>query len=221
MPYRDDILPILGHDGCVLQNVAFVVLDRFPSFEFGVVCEVFGTDRTDDGLPAYDFAVVAGEDGPLHSEHGLTLAGAYGMERLAGADLVVISAIDEQLLASGQSELLLAQLHSQLLAAGVLPPRSRPSLLRGPLTTFAAARRTVYSPATPYKGKARLVLVDDPALEAEANLKQRETYVNGWRSRVSELNLWDGPGNHYSMLRRPQVDLLAKWWWDGLSTAAF
>jgi transcriptional regulator GlxA family with amidase domain len=97
MPYIDDILPVLGHDGRVLQNVAFVVLDRFPSFEFGVVCEVFGTDRRGDGLPAYDFAVVAGEDGPLHSEHGLTLAAAYGMERLAEADLVVVSAIDEQL----------------------------------------------------------------------------------------------------------------------------
>src|SRR6185312_9034398 len=104
MPHRDDILPILGHDGCVLQNVAFVVLDRFPSFEFGVVCEVFGTDRTDDGLPAYDFSVVAGEDGPLHSEHGLTLAGAYGMERLARADLVVVSAIDEQLRQGGPGE---------------------------------------------------------------------------------------------------------------------
>src|SRR6516162_5985465 len=97
MPYRDDILPDSGHDGYMLQNVAFVVLDRFPSFEFGVVCEVFGVDRTGDGLPAYDFAVVAGEDGPLHSEHGLALAGAYGMERLAEADLVVVSAIDEQL----------------------------------------------------------------------------------------------------------------------------
>jgi arthrofactin-type cyclic lipopeptide synthetase C len=129
--------------------------------------------------------------------------------------------IDEQLLASGQSELLLAQLHSQLLAAGVLPPRSRPSLLRGPLTTFAAARRTVYSPAAPYKGKARLVLVHDPALDGEANLKQRQTYLSGWKSCVSDLDLWDAPGNHYSMLRRPQVEALAKWWWDGLSTAAF
>ncbi len=81
----------------MLQNVAFVVLDRFPSFEFGVVCEVFGIDRTDDGLPAYDFAVVAGEDGPLVSEHGLTLTGAYGLERLVDADLVVVTAIDERL----------------------------------------------------------------------------------------------------------------------------
>src|SRR5690349_18889476 len=97
MPYRDDILPIIGHDGCVLQNVAFVVLDRFPSFEFGLVCEVFGVDRTDDGLPGYDFAVVAVEDCPLRSEHGLTLAGADGIERLAAADLVVVNAIDAQL----------------------------------------------------------------------------------------------------------------------------
>jgi arthrofactin-type cyclic lipopeptide synthetase C len=129
--------------------------------------------------------------------------------------------IDEESLATGQSELLLAQLHAQLLATGVLPPRSRPNILRGPLTTFAAARRTVYSPATPYKGKVRLVLVDDPLLDAEANLKQRELYVSGWKDSVSELDLWDGPGNHYSMLRPPHVSALAKWWWDGLSRAAF
>ncbi|MBV8100056.1 MAG: amino acid adenylation domain-containing protein, partial [Verrucomicrobia bacterium] len=120
--------------------------------------------------------------------------------------------IDEELLATGQTELLLAQLHSQLLAAGVLPQRSRPSLLRGPLTTFAAACRTVYSPATPYRGKARLVLVDDPALDADANLKQRQLYVSGWKANVAELDLWDGPGSHYSMLRPPHVNALAKWW---------
>jgi transcriptional regulator GlxA family with amidase domain len=81
----------------MLQNVAFVVLDRFPSFEFGVVCEVFGIDRTEDGLPGYDFAVVAGEDGPLRSEHGLALTDAYGLGKLATADLVIVSAIDQQL----------------------------------------------------------------------------------------------------------------------------
>ena len=123
-------------------------------------------------------------------------------------------------LATGQSELLLAQLHTQLLAGGVLPPRSRPSILRGPLTTFAAARRTVYSPTTPYRGKARLVLVDDPALDADANLKQRQIYLSGWESIVSELCTWDGPGNHYSMLRPPNVSAVAKWWWNGLSRAA-
>jgi transcriptional regulator GlxA family with amidase domain len=81
----------------MLQNVAFVVLNRFPSFEFGVVCEVFGIDRTEDGLPGYDFTVVAGEDGPLRSEHGLAVTDAGGLDRLAGADLVIMSAIDQQL----------------------------------------------------------------------------------------------------------------------------
>jgi transcriptional regulator GlxA family with amidase domain len=97
MPYTDDILSTLCEDGAVLGNVAFVVLDRFPSFEFGVVCEVFGVDRTDDGLPRYDFAIVAGQDGRLRSEHGLELAGAAGLERLGAADLVVVNAIDAQL----------------------------------------------------------------------------------------------------------------------------
>ena len=81
----------------VLEKVTFVILDKFTSFEFGVVCEVFGTDRTEDGLPAYDFAVVAGEDGPLRSEHGLTLAGVAGLDLLVDADLVVVGAIDERL----------------------------------------------------------------------------------------------------------------------------
>ena len=49
----------------MLTNVAVVVVHDFLPFEFGVICEVFGVDRTDDGLPAYDFAVVAGEQGPL------------------------------------------------------------------------------------------------------------------------------------------------------------
>jgi transcriptional regulator GlxA family with amidase domain len=81
----------------VLENVALVVLDRFPSFEFGVVCEIFGVDRTGDGLPGYDFALVAGHDGPLRSEHGLALGSAYGIERLQAADLVIVCAIDAQL----------------------------------------------------------------------------------------------------------------------------
>src|SRR5260370_2182028 len=81
----------------MLQNVALLVLNRFPTFEFGVVCEIFGTDRTDDGLPGYDFAVVAGEEGPLRSGHGLALANAHGIARGAEADLAGMSAIDQQL----------------------------------------------------------------------------------------------------------------------------
>jgi transcriptional regulator GlxA family with amidase domain len=79
----------------MLSNVAVVVLDEFEPFELGVVCEVFGTDRADDGLPSYDFAVVAGEPGPLRSTAGFTLDTPFGLERLDEADLVAVPAMAE------------------------------------------------------------------------------------------------------------------------------
>jgi transcriptional regulator GlxA family with amidase domain len=80
----------------VLRNVAAVVLDRFSPFELGVVCEVFGYDRTRDGLPGYEFAVVAGEPGPLRCDTGFTLQTEFGLERLAAADLIAVPAVSEQ-----------------------------------------------------------------------------------------------------------------------------
>jgi len=79
----------------MLRNVAVVVLDGFEPFELGVVCEVFGTDRTADGLPGYDFAVAAGEPGPLRSAMGFTLDTPFGLERLEEADLVAVPAISD------------------------------------------------------------------------------------------------------------------------------
>jgi transcriptional regulator GlxA family with amidase domain len=78
----------------MLRNVAAVVLDGVEPFELGVVCEVFGTDRSDDGLPVYDFAVVAGEPGPLRTPQGFTLSAPYGLDRLAEADLIAVPAVN-------------------------------------------------------------------------------------------------------------------------------
>jgi transcriptional regulator GlxA family with amidase domain len=80
----------------MLRNVAVVVLNGFTPFELGVVSEVFGSDRSDDGLPAYDFAVVAAEPGPVSSSAGFTLQTEFGLDRLAQADLVVMSAISDE-----------------------------------------------------------------------------------------------------------------------------
>jgi transcriptional regulator GlxA family with amidase domain len=77
----------------MLNNVAVVVLDRFTPFELGVICEVFGTDRSDDGLPPYDFAVVAGEPGPLRSANGFAIDTPHGLDRLEQADLVAVTAM--------------------------------------------------------------------------------------------------------------------------------
>ena len=76
----------------MLSNVAVVIMDSFTPFELGVVCEVFGVDRRDDGLPPYDFAVVAGEPGPIRSANGFEVRTPYGLERLEEADLVAVPA---------------------------------------------------------------------------------------------------------------------------------
>jgi transcriptional regulator GlxA family with amidase domain len=85
----------------MLENVAAVVVDGFSPFELGLACEVFGVDRTDEGLPSYDFAVVAGEPGPLRSEAGFALAGLAGLGRLLVADLVIVPAPSDKRCASG------------------------------------------------------------------------------------------------------------------------
>ncbi|MCM3263033.1 MULTISPECIES: helix-turn-helix domain-containing protein [Streptomyces] len=80
----------------MLRNVAAVVLDGVRPFELGVVCEVFGVDRSDDGLPVYDFAVVSAE-GPSLGTHagGLSMATPYGLDRLETADLIAVPAGEE------------------------------------------------------------------------------------------------------------------------------
>jgi transcriptional regulator GlxA family with amidase domain len=77
----------------MLTNVAAVLLDGAHPFELGVVCEVFGLDRSDDGLPTYDFAVASAE-GPSLATHvpGFTLSTPYGLDRLEEADLIVVPA---------------------------------------------------------------------------------------------------------------------------------
>ena len=79
----------------MLRDVAVVVLNGFEPFEFGVVCEVFGTDRTDDGLPVYDFAVVAGEPGPIRSRNDFTIEPKHGLDRLERADLIAVPALGD------------------------------------------------------------------------------------------------------------------------------
>jgi transcriptional regulator GlxA family with amidase domain len=76
----------------VLQNVAVPVFGQVDVFELGVLCEVFGFDRTADGLPGYDFAVCAVEAPPLRTSSGFMIDTPHGLDRLARADLIAIPA---------------------------------------------------------------------------------------------------------------------------------
>lgn len=77
-----------------IKSVSALVLDGLAIFEFGVICEVFGIDRSADGVPNFDFKVCGIEPGrPLRTSVGATLAPEHGLDALVGADLVAIPAI--------------------------------------------------------------------------------------------------------------------------------
>jgi transcriptional regulator GlxA family with amidase domain len=88
----------------VLRNVAVVVLNGFLPFEFGTICEVFGIDRSDDGLPSYDFGVVAGEAPPLRSHNDFTMQPSRGLDRLEEADLIALPAVGDERLGRGSGQ---------------------------------------------------------------------------------------------------------------------
>jgi transcriptional regulator GlxA family with amidase domain len=76
----------------MLRNVAAVALDGVAPFELGVLCESFGVDRSDQGLPRLDFAVCAANPGTVRTSMGFSLTVDHGIERLAEADLIGVPA---------------------------------------------------------------------------------------------------------------------------------
>ena len=78
----------------MIKSVSTLVLDGVAIFEFGVICEVFGIDRSGDGVPNFDFKVCGPEVGrPLRTSVGAQLTPDHDFTALAGADLVAVPAI--------------------------------------------------------------------------------------------------------------------------------
>lgn len=78
----------------MIHSVSALALDGLAPFEFGVVCEVFGIDRSGDGVPNFDFKVCGPEPGkPLKMSIGASLTPDHGFDDLIGADLVALPAI--------------------------------------------------------------------------------------------------------------------------------
>ncbi|MQA13751.1 MAG: helix-turn-helix domain-containing protein [Pseudonocardiaceae bacterium] len=78
-----------------LWNVGVLAGDGVAPFELGVACEVFGTDRSEQGLPVHDFAVCGIEAGPVRTKSGFHIHAPHGLDRLAEADLVLVPPMDE------------------------------------------------------------------------------------------------------------------------------
>jgi AraC family transcriptional activator FtrA len=78
---------MLGH---MLRNIAVIALPEVAVFELGVLCELFGYDRTAEGLPGYDFAVCSVDGGPVRTHAGFGITVEHDLSRVEDADLVAV-----------------------------------------------------------------------------------------------------------------------------------
>ncbi len=74
----------------VLRDVVALVGEDVAVFELGVVSEVFGIDRTGDGLPGYQFSLAGVEPGLVPTTSGFGVQVLHGLERLERADLIAV-----------------------------------------------------------------------------------------------------------------------------------
>jgi transcriptional regulator GlxA family with amidase domain len=87
----------------MLEKVALLAIPGVAPFEFGVVCEVFGIDRSDTGGPRFDFTIVTADPGPVPTSLGYDMVIANDLSAAADADLIAVPAhkieqIDERYL---------------------------------------------------------------------------------------------------------------------------
>jgi len=78
----------------MLRNVAVILLPGTTVFELGVLCEMFGSDRTAEGFPGYNFAVCTVDGGPVQTESGFGITPGHDLAPVEDADLVAIGPYD-------------------------------------------------------------------------------------------------------------------------------
>ena len=76
----------------MLKNIVLLAVPGVAPFEFGVVCEVFGIDRSDSGGPSFDFTIVTADPGPVPTSLGFDMHIMNGLDAAAGADLIAVPA---------------------------------------------------------------------------------------------------------------------------------
>jgi arthrofactin-type cyclic lipopeptide synthetase C len=123
--------------------------------------------------------------------------------------------IDQAVIASGQAQYFVDELNAALIRARVLHLRNNVSMLHGSLATFTAACNSRYIPGRCYANTLRLVLVgprSNTRVSMDDVRKKWGIYAAKWRRHAAAVDIWYGPGHHFSILQAPQVYLLAKWW---------
>lgn len=78
----------------MLKKIVCVAIPGMAPFEFGVICEVFGIDRSAHGGPVFDFHVVTAVPGPLRTKIGFDIVVRDDLTAAADADLIAIPAYE-------------------------------------------------------------------------------------------------------------------------------
>lgn len=79
-----------------MKTVAVIVQEGFAPFEFGLACEAFGLDRSDDGIAPFDFRILAPEPGVVKSNMGFSINVEHDLAFAEEADLVVVTPIPRE-----------------------------------------------------------------------------------------------------------------------------
>jgi AraC family transcriptional regulator, transcriptional activator FtrA len=74
----------------VQERIAVLVFEGVAVFEMAVPCEVWGIDRTSQGVPAAEVRVCSADPSPLHTNMGFSINATVGLEALEWADIIVI-----------------------------------------------------------------------------------------------------------------------------------
>jgi transcriptional regulator GlxA family with amidase domain len=76
-----------------LRKIAIVIDHWFGAFEFGIACEVFGIDRSAQGLPSFDFVVCSPDARPVRTRQGFSVLAEHRLDAAADVDLVIVPAV--------------------------------------------------------------------------------------------------------------------------------
>ena len=80
----------------MMKTVACIVQDGFAPFEFGLACEAFGLDRSNDGVPNFDFRVIAPHPGVVTSKLGFSINVEHDLSFAYEADLVIFCPVPRE-----------------------------------------------------------------------------------------------------------------------------
>ena len=76
-----------------LRSVSVIVTEPVAIFEFGVTVEIFGIDRSEDGIERFDFRICGQNPGrPLRGKAttALSIIPSHGLDAVHGSDLVIL-----------------------------------------------------------------------------------------------------------------------------------